>query len=56
MQNTRAQISRLVLLALIALAALTACQGVIPGLASRPGLELTLVHSNDTWGYTDPCG
>ncbi len=26
-----------------------------PPLASGP-LKLTIVHSNDTWGYVSPCG
>ncbi len=29
----------------------------LPSVAPTPGpLALTLIHSNDTWGYVDPCG
>ena len=26
-----------------------------PGTGTSP-IEITLVHTNDTWGYTEPCG
>ena len=32
---------------------LSGCAAVARG---QPPVALTLVHSNDTWGYTDPCG
>jgi hypothetical protein len=29
----------------------------LPAPSATPGpLALTIVHSNDTWGYLDPCG
>jgi hypothetical protein len=28
----------------------------IPTPAAKAGLGLTIVHSNDTWGYLTPCG
>jgi 2',3'-cyclic-nucleotide 2'-phosphodiesterase (5'-nucleotidase family) len=43
---------------LVMLAALTACapQPAAPAGAQTGPFELTVVHSNDTWGYLDPCG
>ncbi len=56
MRNARIRVSRLIMMAVIALLTLTACQVTFPATAGRSALPLTLVHSNDTWGYTDPCG
>ena len=51
-------------LALLAagLLALAGCQALPPltaspaAPASKGPLDLTIVHSNDTWGYLRPCG
>ena len=43
-------------IAVVALLALTACQAGLPAAAGSSDFKLTLVHSNDTWGYIDPCG
>ncbi|MCU0509714.1 MAG: hypothetical protein MUC34_15250 [Anaerolineae bacterium] len=47
---------------LLAVVAMTACASLpaispaaSPGASTDP-FELTVVHSNDTWGYLDPCG
>jgi len=56
MQNARIRISQLMVMAVVALLALTACQAAFPAAAGSPDFNLTLVHSNDTWGYIDPCG
>jgi 2',3'-cyclic-nucleotide 2'-phosphodiesterase (5'-nucleotidase family) len=29
--------------------------GIVSPVGEQP-IELTLVHTNDTWGYLDPCG
>ncbi len=56
MKHLRIPPGQLTLIVAIALLTLTACQ-VVPGnAAGQFTFPLTLVHSNDTWGYTDPCG
>jgi 2',3'-cyclic-nucleotide 2'-phosphodiesterase (5'-nucleotidase family) len=39
--------------------ALFGCSGImstpIPTPTPRP-IELTVLHTNDTWGYSEPCG
>ena len=32
-----------------------AADGIVSPVGEKP-IEITLVHSNDTWGYLDPCG
>jgi 2',3'-cyclic-nucleotide 2'-phosphodiesterase (5'-nucleotidase family) len=63
----RAGLVTLALLGLVAMV-VTACQALPPvastGAATNPTtaaepagpLDLTIVHSNDTWGYLRPCG
>jgi hypothetical protein len=56
-------LSRFLIIIGVVVMALAACQPLskIPArgpqaASQQPELDLTLVHSNDTWGYTDPCG
>jgi hypothetical protein len=44
---------------LLSLLILSACAGgpvSAPPVAETGPFELTVAHSNDTWGYLDPCG
>jgi hypothetical protein len=49
-------LSRIAVIVGVLVMALAACQPLPPAATQQPELDLTLVHSNDTWGYTDPCG
>lgn len=47
---------------LVGLAILSACASIPAASPVAPAgtptgpFELTILHSNDTWGYLDPCG
>lgn len=49
-------LSRIVVIVGVVVMALAGCQSLSKTATQQPELDLTLVHSNDTWGYTDPCG
>ena len=49
-------LSRFLIIVGVVVMALAACQPLSQTATQQPELDLTLVHSNNTWGYTDPCG
>lgn len=50
------QVTGPLLMLAVALAALTGCQSLPPPTASQEAVQFSIVHTNDTWGYVDPCG
>jgi len=51
----RAKVISLTLLAAMALA-LLGCGSATPALAKRRPIVLTVLHTNDVMGFTEPCG